>query len=101
MTDDERRAREDLMILGLRQAIDNGFAMATPGSSDAVRAAFPDFFATEAEVEGVATNDELEVDDYPLVSRGDKGCFVGAWVWVEYPEPIDEDDDEDSKDETP
>lgn len=28
------------------------------------------------------TNDELEIDDAPLVSPGEDGCFVAAWAWV-------------------
>lgn len=31
-------------------------------------------------------NDECEIDDGPLTSRGDRGCWVQAWVWVAYPE---------------
>ena len=29
--------------------------------------------------------DELEIDDEPLVSIGDRGVFVNAWVWVPSP----------------
>jgi formylmethanofuran dehydrogenase subunit E len=85
----EDKAREDLMILHLRQAIEHGFTMATPGASEAVRLAFPDLFATAAECAGVETSNELELDDHPMVSRGDgevpEGAFVNAWVWVTYP----------------
>lgn len=28
------------------------------------------------------TTDDLEVDDIPLVSEGEGGCFVQAWLWV-------------------
>lgn len=27
-------------------------------------------------------SDECEIDDNPLTSRGDAGCWVSAWVWV-------------------
>lgn len=26
--------------------------------------------------------DELEIDDDPVLSRGDEGCWVSAWIWV-------------------
>jgi hypothetical protein len=29
-----------------------------------------------------ATN-ELEIDDKPLISESEGGCWVSAWVWVE------------------
>lgn len=32
------------------------------------------------------SNDELEIDDYPLASESDDGCWVSAWVWVQAPE---------------
>ena len=78
----EEKAREDLMILGLKQAVENGYSIATPGSSDAIRATFPDYFATPGEVSCVTTNDELETDDYPMVSRAVDGFWVNAWVWT-------------------
>ena len=88
----DRQARDDLMILGLRQAIDNGFSFATPGSNDAVRAAFPESFATSKQSAEVSINDDLEVDEYALISRGDDGYWVSAWVWVSQNE--DDKDDE-------
>lgn len=36
--------------------------------------------------------DDCEIDDNAVVSRGDEGAFVAAWVWVRYPEQDDEDD---------
>ena len=27
-------------------------------------------------------HDELEIDDAPLLSDGEDGCWVSAWVWV-------------------
>jgi hypothetical protein len=38
----------------------------------------------------VATDDELEVDDKPLYSRGDGGCWVMTWSWV----PVADDEEE-------
>lgn len=32
--------------------------------------------------------DELEIDDEPMVSVGDRGVWVNAWVWV--PAPAEE-----------
>lgn len=90
----ERQARDDLMILGLRQAIDNGYSMATPGTNDAVRAAFPESFATSKQSAEVSINDELEVDDYALISRGDDGYWVSAWVWVSQNEDDENDEDD-------
>jgi hypothetical protein len=31
-------------------------------------------------------SDDIEVDDNAVVSRGDEGAFVAAWVWVRYPD---------------
>lgn len=31
------------------------------------------------------TNDDLEIDDYPLVSEGETGTWVSAWIWVPAP----------------
>lgn len=32
------------------------------------------------------SDDDIEIDDNPMTSRGDVGCWVQAWVWVRYPE---------------
>ncbi len=32
------------------------------------------------------SDDTIEIDDKPKLSRGDGGCWVAAWVWVEDPE---------------
>jgi len=29
-------------------------------------------------------DDECEIDDQPALSASDEGCFVNAWVWVNY-----------------
>lgn len=31
-------------------------------------------------------SDDCEIDDDAVVSRGDDGAFVAAWVWVRYPD---------------
>jgi hypothetical protein len=31
-------------------------------------------------------SDDCEIDNNAVVSRGDDGAFVQAWVWVRYPE---------------
>ena len=45
---------------------------------------------TDEELRGMARNqfgsDDCEIDDNAVVSRGDEGAFVAAWVWVRYPE---------------
>lgn len=42
------------------------------------------------------TNDDCEIDDAPMVSVGDSGVWVNAWVWVE---KKDEEEDEDEREE--
>lgn len=27
-------------------------------------------------------SDDLEIDDFPMTSRGEDGCWISAWVWV-------------------
>lgn len=51
-----------------------------------------------------AADDECEVDDVTITSRGDdeQGCFVLAWVWVSRDdmalgEPLDEEDEEEEE----
>lgn len=52
-------------------------------------------YAEQIEEARGVTNDELEIDDNPMVSPGgDPGVWVSAWVWVEMPEPEEEDEDE-------
>jgi hypothetical protein len=34
-------------------------------------------------------SDDCEIDDNAVVSRGDDGAFVQAWVWVRYPDEED------------
>ena len=47
-----------------------------------------DTYATEEEIQrardkyALGSNDDIEIDDNALVSRGDEGCFVQAWVWL-------------------
>lgn len=43
-------------------------------------------------------SDDIEIDDNAIVSRGDDGAFVAAWVWVRFED--DEDDEDDEEDET-
>lgn len=33
-------------------------------------------------------SDDIEINDGALVSRGEDGAFVAAWVWVRYPEEV-------------
>lgn len=35
--------------------------------------------------DAVNTNDELEIDDMPVVSEGEDGAFVMGWIWVPKP----------------
>jgi hypothetical protein len=45
--------------------------------------------ATEEEIQrarekyALGSDDNIEIDSNALVSRGDDGCFVQAWVWLE------------------
>jgi hypothetical protein len=36
----------------------------------------------------LGSSDNIEIDDNALVSRGDEGCFVQAWVWLPDDEAI-------------
>ena len=47
----------------------------------------------------VQTDDELEVDDKPLFSHAEEGCWVSSWSWVDAPDEEDE-DEEDADEET-
>jgi len=79
----------DLMITSLRRAVGLGYNMDSPGSGrfgDAVRDAFPDQFATAEEIACVATNDDLTIDDYPMVQvRAEGGIWLQTWSWVPVP----------------
>jgi len=90
----EQQAKDDLMILHLKQAVENGYSIVRPGSSDAVREAFPDFFATPAEKSTIDTDNEHELDDHPMVSRGDDGYWVNAWIWTAVDQGVEDDKDE-------
>jgi len=43
-----------------------------------------------AREEAARSDDDLEVDDEPLTSRGPRGCFVQTWTWVPYPDKEEE-----------
>lgn len=59
---------------------------------DHARQAIRDIEAHYAEVQSLSghikqaraqyVNDDVEIDDYPMVSIGDGGTWVSAWVWV-------------------
>lgn len=38
-------------------------------------------------------DDDLEIDDAPLVSPAENGVWVSAWIWVASPEPEEAEDD--------
>ena len=45
--------------------------------------------ASEKEIEAARADyhtDDINIDDDALVSRADNGYWVGAWVWVYYPD---------------
>lgn len=42
-------------------------------------------------------SDDLEIDDAPVLSRGDDGAWVQAWVWVPYPDTEDDESDDESE----
>lgn len=52
-------------------------------------------------IAAVATNDELEVDEDTVVSRGDDGAFVMSWTWVSNADAgFNNRDDDDEEEET-
>jgi hypothetical protein len=76
------------MVLHLRNAVDHGYMIATPGSGGAVRLAFPQLFAAGAEVDSVEAftdrmTEDVSMDQFPMVSHGDGGYWVQACVWVQ------------------
>lgn len=83
----EEQAEHDLLTMHLREAVRLGFSISTPGSCIAAREAFPDLFASDAECEPayVYANDDVELDDQPLISRAENGYWISAWVWVAVP----------------
>lgn len=85
----EQQARHDLMLTHLREAVRLGFSISVPGEHDAVREAFPDVFAAPEDLERGPDFDDgpVSTDPHPMVSRGEAGHWVSAWVWIERPEP--------------
>lgn len=50
-----------------------------------VNATGPDAWADDHERDSARTiysSDEIEIDDRPMISRGDGGVWVAAWVWL-------------------
>lgn len=47
-------------------------------------------------LEGVRVDDDLEMDDHPMRSEGDGGCWVSTWTWVLAPEVDEAGDDEEN-----
>lgn len=50
-------------------------------------------YAAQIAEAGHQTNDDLEIDDDPLLSVADEGVWVSAWVWV----PIESEDDDEEE----
>jgi len=49
--------------------------------------------ATEAEIAEARRrygDDDIQVDDNALASKGDGGIWVQGWVWLPAPEPLNE-----------
>lgn len=44
--------------------------------------ATPEEIQRARELYAFGSDDNIEIDDNALVSRGDDGCFVQAWVWL-------------------
>ena len=75
--------RSEAMIAAVKTAVALGYDMAVPGKSGpAFRWAFPELFATDDEKNGVPISDDLEVMEYPVVSRSETGAWVCCWQWV-------------------
>lgn len=75
--------------------------MTTPTTVDYTNAAIalPEQVAWRAQHEGTIqaardnyASDDIEIDDTPLLSPGEGGVWVSAWVWV--PTADDEDDND-------
>lgn len=49
----------------------------------------PDLTHMRDQAMGMYATDNIEIDDMPLYSPSDTGCWVGAWVFVPQPEPVD------------
>lgn len=92
----KKLTNDEKLIKHLRKAVALGFMFGTPGSHPAVRNAFPDFFADEKDIERAMEyhqfDDDLEIDDHPLVSRGDDGFWVNCWAWSSLKEEDEGDD---------
>lgn len=43
-------------------------------------------------LDGALANDDLEIDDFPMRSEAENGCWVSCWQWV--PDPSPEEDHE-------
>ena len=65
---DLSNARDDIRALAQAESTR---AQATPDEIDAARKAYAH-----------GSDDNIEVDDNALVSRGEDGVWVQAWVWV-------------------
>lgn len=93
---DYSKTKEDRMLEHLKAAVELGYMIACPGSHDIVVKAFPDLFADEAQRDGVGEfiSDEVNLDDNPMVSAGDEGYWVSAWLWAPWPEEDEEEEDE-------
>lgn len=82
----------------LAQAVLDGDSAAASAKADAVKRQIAEMreeiTAHEGTIECARSNyanDEVEVDDVPLLSVAEDGVWVSAWVWV----PIEQDDPND------
>lgn len=89
---------KDKILAELREAVGRGL-LDQADVLKALHAANEDIPRHQGVIEqarGQYTNDDVEIDDEPLISPGEKGCWVSAWVWVAVAECDDEDEEEQS-----
>lgn len=70
------------IIEQLKDAIKNGSVMQAEVLTALAEAQDVHEFNAEITAARKECNDELEIDDFPLVSPSDDGVWVSAWIWV-------------------
>lgn len=46
--------------------------------------------AAARDIYAAGSDDNIEIDDNPLLSHAESGVWVAAWVWVAYPQGEEE-----------
>ena len=79
------------LVVETRGTPDNAYAIAQLSDQLDLLVQYREIYADRIESAALMQTEDLEVDDNPIVSPGDGGVWVSAWVWV----PMALDDDED------